>query len=220
MDGGEHLLGGIPPAQGVRPQDKRLLVQLLCVHPSNHALLPHAVNHLRQTADAGVPRVGQVHHHVVKLPQVGNEPGGELKVFHRNGIPLLAVPLHEAHGQRMEDGALPDLDHQLLGGKELGRLLHQQIGGKGHKVQRALKGGIAGLGEKIVNRLRRRKILALLAVVAGILAGIADFVAQHRTLKVLNGLADDILGCSEFRHSAAPFFTCPGNQPPSPAGGP
>ena len=75
VDGGKHLLGGISPAQGVRPQNKRLLVQLLRVHPGNHALLPHAVNHFRQTADAGVPRVGQVHHHVVKLPQVGNEPG-------------------------------------------------------------------------------------------------------------------------------------------------
>ena len=82
----------------------------------------------------------------------------------------------------------------------LGGLLHQQGGGKGHKVQRALEHLIGILKQQAVNGVGSGKIAApLLGGIGLILSIVLNLIADDPALQVLDRLSNDIFAVCHHR---------------------
>ena len=199
MDRGEHLLRHVAALHGVHLHDEGLLVELLVLHLRGDAPLAHAVGHLHDVADAGVVGGPEIDLDVVKTVQNGDIAGGELELIGRYLVPILGVPLHEAHGQGVDNDAVVHLDDQVRRVEELGGLLHEEVRGEGHKAHRALQGPVRILGQKVIDGVRRGKVLltaAFAALIGPAFPGEPDLIGDGLALQILDGLADDIFVCT------------------------
>ena len=200
MDGGKQLLGHPPALHQVRLHNKGLLIQVLRVNTGGNALFIHAVGQLHNIANAGVGHRLKIDFDIVKLINNGKIPGGKLEVVYRQTIAVLGVALQKPHSQGMNDNILPHLNHQVAVGKELGGLFHQQGGGKGHKVQRALEHLIGILKQQAVNGIGSGKIAApLLRGIGLVLSIVLNLVADDPALQILDRLSNDIFAVCHHR---------------------
>ncbi len=111
-------------------------------------------------------------------------------------IALLGVLRHHVHGQRVDDDAVVDLDHQLVLVEEAGVFFIRQRGGKGHEVQSAPQQLVRVEGKKIIDGVCCGKVSGLLLIWSGtegvVFPVVLDLIADDVAVLILDGLAYDV----------------------------
>ena len=192
---GGQLGRHIGALHGVGSQRRRLLIKLFAVNIGNNALFVHAVGNFHRIVHIFVGNCFAVDFDIINIVHQLQIAGRKLKFIDCDLISFLRKLFDKMHRERMNNHAVVDLNHQLVFVKELRRFLHQQHGGKGHKIQRALQRLCGILHQKRINGICGGKLRAggrVFAAERHVFPMIKDFMANNQPCRVLNWLPHNV----------------------------